>query len=55
MWSLLFAMIFTFTIQRTVVRADASTVTPTRAKLVAVISLLLWSGVGIGGRGIGFY
>ena len=55
MWSLLFAMIFTFTVRRRLVRADAATVTPARAKLVAVMSLLLWSGVGIGGRGIGFY
>ena len=55
MWSLLFAMIFTFTVRRRLVRADAATVTSARAKLVAVISLLLWSGVGIGGRGIGFY
>jgi hypothetical protein len=55
MWSLLLAMIFTFTVRRNLLRADAATVTSTRAKVVAVISLLLWSGVGIGGRGIGFY
>ena len=55
MWSLLLAMIFTFTVRRRTVTADAATVTPTRAKIVGLISLLLWSGVGIGGRGIGFY
>ncbi len=53
MWSLLFAMIFTFTIRRRVAAKD--TVTPAVAKLTAIISVLLWSGVGIGGRGIGFY
>src|SRR5262245_13792203 len=55
MWSLLFAMIFTFTIRRRVTGADAKPITPARAKVVAFISVLLLSGVGIGGRGIGFY
>jgi hypothetical protein len=55
MWSLLLAMIFTFTVRRRTVTADAATLTPIRAKVVGLISLLLWSGVGIGGRGIGFY
>jgi hypothetical protein len=53
MWSLLFAMIFTFTIRRRVAAKD--TVAPAVAKLTGIISVLLWSGVGIGGRGIGFY
>lgn len=55
MWSLLLAMIYTFTVRRRVLAADQAAVTPIRAKLVALISVLLWSGVGIGGRGIGFY
>jgi hypothetical protein len=55
MWSLLLAMIFTFTVRRRVAMADADTVKPVWAKLVALISVLLWSGVGLGGRGIGFY
>ena len=53
MWSLLFAMIFTFTIRRRVALKDA--VAPITAKIVAFVSILLWSGVGLGGRGIGFY
>lgn len=52
MWSLLFAMLFTFTIRRRVAAGDPIGVT---AKLVGLISVLLWSGVGLGGRGIGFY
>ena len=55
MWSLLLAIIFTFTVRRRVLAASEAAVTPARAKLVAFISVLLWSGVGIGGRGIGFY
>ncbi len=53
MWSLLFAMIFTFTIRRRVALRDA--VSPVTSKIVALVSVLLWSGVGLGGRGIGFY
>jgi len=53
MWSLLFAIIFTFTIRRRVALRDA--VRPMTAKIVAFVSVLLWSGVGLGGRGIGFY
>jgi hypothetical protein len=30
-------------------------VQPITEKIVAFISVLLWSGVGLGGRGIGFY
>jgi hypothetical protein len=55
MWSLFLAIIFTFTIHRSVVRSDDGAINPTWAKTVAAISLLLWTGVGVGGRGIGFY
>jgi hypothetical protein len=55
MWSLLFAMIFTFTIRRRVAFAATGTGTSAKLILVALISVLLWSGVGLGGRGIGFY
>ena len=54
-WSLLLAMIFTFTVRRRVAAADADSVRPGWARLVALVSVLLWSGVGIGMRGIGFY
>ncbi len=49
------AILFTFTIrQRFAMGADQRT-DSRMAKAVAVASLLLWSGVGILGRGIGFY
>jgi len=54
MASLLLAIVFTFTIQRKVIMADETRVSPRWSKVVAVVSVLLWSGVGIGGRWIGF-
>ena len=54
MTCLLLACIFTFTTYRKVVMADEDTVTPVRARLTAIVSLALWTGVGIGGRWIGF-
>ena len=54
MASLLLAIVFTFTVQRKAVMADENRLAPLRSKVVAVVSVLLWSGVGIGGRWIGF-
>ena len=54
MTSLLLAIIFTFTVRQRVTLADETRVGPIKARLVALISLALWSGVGIGGRWIGF-
>lgn len=54
MASLLLAIVFTFTIQRRVIMAGETQLSPVRSKIVAFISILLWSGVGIGGRWIGF-
>ena len=54
MTSLLLAIIFTFTVRRKVAMADESRARPLWSKLAAVISVTLWSGVGIGGRWIGF-
>jgi hypothetical protein len=54
MASLLLAIVFTFTVQRKVVMADENRLAPLWSKVVAVVSVLLWSGVGIGGRWIGF-
>ena len=54
MTSLLLALIFTFTVHRKVVFADESRVGPLWSRVVAVVSVALWSGVGIGGRWIGF-
>jgi hypothetical protein len=54
MASLFLAILFTFTIQRRVIFTGETQLRPVRDKLVALISILLWSGVGIGGRWIGF-
>ena len=54
MTSLALAMLFTFTVRRKVALADESRVRPVLFKLVALVSLTLWSGVGAAGRWIGF-
>jgi hypothetical protein len=54
MTSLFLAILFTFTIHRQVVMADEARMGPLWSKLVALVSITLWSGVGIGGRWIGF-
>jgi hypothetical protein len=54
MTSLFLAIVFTFTVQRKVTQADEARISPAWSKAVAVVSVLLWSGVGIGGRWIGF-
>ena len=54
MASLFLAILFTFTIQRKVTMADQSRIVPGSAKLVGLISFILWACVGLGGRLIGF-
>jgi hypothetical protein len=54
MTSLALSMLFTFTVVRRVALADAGRVRPVWNRAVAVISIVLWTGVGIGGRWIGF-
>jgi len=54
MTSLLLSILFTFTVLRRVALADEGRVSPLWSKAAAVISILLWSGVGMGGRWIGF-
>ena len=54
MGCLLLATIFTFTVKRKVTLADETRVRPVWFRLVAVVSLALWLGVGAGGRWIGF-
>jgi hypothetical protein len=51
---LFLAIVFTFTIQRKVTMSDETRVSPVWSKVVAIVSVLLWAGVGIGGRWIGF-
>lgn len=54
MTSLLLAIVFTFTAHRKVAFADDHQIRPIWCKTAAIVSILLWSGVGIGGRWIGF-
>ena len=54
MTSLFLAIVFTFTLHRKVAMADESGVGPLWSKLMAVVSVTLWSLVGVGGRWIGF-
>jgi hypothetical protein len=50
MYVLLAAVIFTFTVRRTVTRADETRVAPVWRKLVALVSIVLWMSVAAGGR-----
>jgi len=54
MTSLLLAIIFTFTVRQRVTLAEDTRIGPIKGRLVALVSLALWSGVGWGGRWIGF-
>ena len=54
MTSLLLATIFAYTVRRKVTLADEGRVGPVACTLVGLISLMLWLGVGAGGRWIGF-
>jgi hypothetical protein len=53
MAALLLALLFTFVVRRRVARADEMRTSPVWNKLVAVVSLSLWSTVAIAGRLIG--
>src|SRR2546429_3099384 len=53
MAALSLALVFTFAIRRKVVMADETLMSPVWNKLVAVVSLSLWSSVAIAGRLIG--
>jgi hypothetical protein len=51
---LLLATIYTFTIYGRFTRRDDGRFGPALRVAVAIISLLLWSGVGLGGRSLGY-
>ena len=55
MYFLFAALIFTFAVRQRIAMSDDARANSRIAKVVAVVSVLLWSGVGIMGRGIGFY
>jgi hypothetical protein len=48
------AMLFHYTIYRHVTKSNDAALGPIWGKLAAIISIVLWLGVGLGGRGIGF-
>ena len=54
MISLALSIVFTFTVVRRAALADPARARPLWNRIVALVSLALWSGVGIGGRWIGF-
>lgn len=54
MTSLFLVLVFTFSVRRSVAMADETRMSPVWSKLVALISLSLWTTVAIGGRWIGF-
>jgi hypothetical protein len=54
MLCLLLGTIWAFTVRRKVAVADEGRVRPIWMKVVALVSLALWFGVGAGGRWIGF-
>jgi Family of unknown function (DUF6644) len=54
MTCLVLAIVFTFTVRMKVTLADEGRVRPAVLKLVAIVSLALWFGVGASGRWIGF-
>jgi hypothetical protein len=50
MYILVFAVIFTFTVRRSVTQAEEGRVNPIFAKLVALVSIVAWMSVAAGGR-----
>ena len=52
---LLLALIFTFTVRQRFAMSDRAERSPGLGKLVAIVSVSLWSGVGLMGRSIGFW
>jgi hypothetical protein len=54
MSSLLLATLYTFTVMRKVALADPARVGPAWSRAAALLSILLWSTVGVCGRWIGF-
>ncbi len=51
---LLLAILFTFTVHRKVTMVDEERIAPVWRKLAAVICIVLWAAVALGGRAIGY-
>ena len=54
MYFLAAAMIFSFTVRHRVIMGDDARANSGLAKVVALISIVLWSGVGFAGKAIGY-
>jgi hypothetical protein len=54
MYFLAAAIVFSFTIRHRVIMGDDARANSAFAKLVALVSLFLWSGVGLAGKAIGY-
>ena len=54
MYFLAGAMIFSFTVRQWIIMGDDVRANSGLAKLVAIVSLFLWSGVGFAGKAIGY-
>jgi hypothetical protein len=52
---LFLAILFQVTVHRPYTNSGKALITPVRARLVASLSLMLWFGVGLAGRAIGFF
>lgn len=48
------AITFHYTVVRRITKSDKAELMPVKAKLVAVINLMLWISIGLGGRAIAF-
>jgi hypothetical protein len=51
---LLLAILFTFPLYRKATFLEETPISPLRLKLVALLSIVLWSGVALAGRAIGY-
>ena len=54
MYFLAAAMVFSFTVRHRVIMGDEARANSALAKLVALVSLFLWAGVGFAGKAIGY-
>jgi hypothetical protein len=54
MYFLAAAIVFSFTVRQWVVMGDDARANSAVAKLVALVSIILWSGVGFAGKAIGY-
>jgi hypothetical protein len=54
MYFLAGAIVFSFTVRQWVIMGDDARANSAVAKLVALVSLILWSGVGFAGKAIGY-